>query len=461
MRNLNYKIILVSLLAVMLTFQSCQIDEDLNDNPAQPSEVPLRNILPTLCVSLAYSTSGEAFRWSGIFSRHLEGINAQHEAYWRYVVTELDADDVWTPLYTNALNNASILIDQAREENAPVYAGIAQVIMAYSYNILTDLHGDIPVSQALQAANGVIKPQYDNQEVIYNVLLPELLDNAIADLSASGDPGKTPGADDLFFGGDVQKWIDAANSLKVRLAIQQSKVTPSAYDDALNLLPSAISNADGDFQFQFNSARNEVHPNSAFIQSGRAGNIKMDSVFIAQFETSDTRQPFLINDDFELGTTVGNFTKPTGIGIIMSYIELKMIEAEAHLMGSGADETSAKSALDEGVSASFQKITGTPTPTDYQTALDDAWNNATTLEDKLVVVMEEKYIACYGMGITAWNDWRRTNLPAFIVPPTTAASEFTPRSLPYPQNERLLNGENLSEVTNEPTNLLRRNWWDQ
>ena len=91
-----------------------------------------------------------------------------------------------------------------------------------------------------------------------------------------------------------------------------------------------------------------------------------------------------------------------------------------------------------GITASMQEVgVAAVDITNYLTA------NGTlsgTNANKLRQIIEEKYIALFGVTIEPWNDWRRTGYPALSIP-ANAESGVTavPRTLFYPQSEIDLN----------------------
>lgn len=99
---------------------------------------------------------------------------------------------------------------------------IARIVRAYTFQRLTDLHGDIPYFEAGNAAEFAY-PKYDTQEAIYDDLLKEL-DEAQAALGSGTAPMQ---AHDVYYSGDVSKWKKFANSLLLRTAMRLSKVNPS------------------------------------------------------------------------------------------------------------------------------------------------------------------------------------------------------------------------------------------
>ncbi len=436
---------------------------DTNINPAQPEEVAMSALLPNAEVSLSWAIGGEFVRMGGLLMQQFEGINAQQEDNYQYLIREADTDGVWQRTYFNALTSSDQIIRQAIEADAPHYQGVAQVMMAYGISVLADAFGDVPYSDAFGAIDGNFAPQYDSQEDLYGTILPALISDAISNLSETTSIGGSPSTDDLIFGGNLDNWIAAANSLRVRLAIQTSKRNgDAAYTDALSFLPNAISDNSGDFEMIFGNSGNEVNPQFQFSQD-RAGNIRMDATFATKFIASDTREPLIINPDFETGEeNSGYYSVSASPVILMSYVELKFIEAEAELMQSASDLAASKSALDAAVEASFLKITNTTTPVAYQADLDSRWAAATTNSERLEILIDEKFIGCYSHGIISWNDYRRTGLPV-LTPNPQGQNAFNangeiPRRLPYPQEERLLNLDNLPIKT---PNLQTRFWWDQ
>ena len=121
--------------------------------------------------------------------------------------------------------------DPANQQNYQ----IARIIRAYTFQRLTDLHGDIPYSEAGQPAEYPY-PKYDTQKDIYMDLLKEL-DEAQA---ALGSGIASLGKQELFYNGDVAKLKKFANSLMLRVAMRLTKV-----DDATAKTYAAKAFANG------------------------------------------------------------------------------------------------------------------------------------------------------------------------------------------------------------------------
>ncbi len=101
------------------------------------------------------------------------------------------------------------------------FKAIAKIMKAYVYQYLVDVYGNVPYTQALKTDEGILKPEYDNQQTIYEDLVLQL--DAAMDLitDAPGDANEV-GDYDIIFDGDMDLWWKFANTLKLRLLLNQS-----------------------------------------------------------------------------------------------------------------------------------------------------------------------------------------------------------------------------------------------
>ena len=131
----------------------------------------------------------------------------------------------------------------ARARGDSIWLGIAKIWEALTIGTASDMWGDIPYSEA------GVKPQpvLDNRFVILNAL-QTLLGEAIAELGNGSGAG--PGGNDLVFGGDPDKWIAAAWTLKARYYMHtaESLGTP-AYQNAITAALNGISDPTGASDF--------------------------------------------------------------------------------------------------------------------------------------------------------------------------------------------------------------------
>jgi len=83
------------------------------------------------------------------------------------------------------------------------------------------------------------------------------------------------------------------------------------------------------------------------------------------------------------------------------------------------------------------------------TYISDNYGTSVTMDD----IMTEKYISM-NTSPEAFNDWRRTGIPALT--PITGAE--VPRRLPYSEAEQFANGNIPSPAQ---ISIFDRVWWDQ
>ena len=136
---------------------------------------------------------------------------------------------------------------------------------------------------------------------------------------------------------------------------------------------------------------------------------------------------------------------------LLTYSEYNFIRAEAAVYGAPGD---AETFFKEGITASM-KSAGV---SDANIALYLAAKGTLTgtESEKIKRIIEEKYIASYGVMMEPWTDWRRTGFPA-ISKVNNAVTTDIPRSLPYPQSEIDLNPNSPGQKPD----LLVRVFWDK
>ena len=226
-------------LAMIVILSSCKKDFlDINTDPNNPTDAPIDLLLPT-----AERTLGDALAMG---SGDNGGLSQILEVYVHRITTREEADQygaqgnefftslAWPKFYSSSpppgaseplhgiLQNLDEIIKKSTEDNNLYYRGIAKVLKAYTFSQLVDAFGDVPFSEANKLddpENSIIYPKFDDDAEIYPQLLV-MLDEALADLgSADGGPLQ-PGDDDVIYGGDIELWMKAANTIKLKLYTQ-------------------------------------------------------------------------------------------------------------------------------------------------------------------------------------------------------------------------------------------------
>lgn len=456
-KNKIKNLVLVLSLLLMVTSCSDWIDHDLNVDPDAPADVPMNLLLPAIQQSMGYNLIGNnTVRSNNIWMQHFDGTERQSFTEARYQLTPADVNNAWSSIYSEMLMNSKLIIQKAQIEGSesPNFAGVSQVLMATTLGISTDLFGSMPYSDALNGTDNVLKPVYDSQEAIYGSIFA-LLNDALVNLNNSSNVYDVSG--DVCYDGDIDKWIKAANSIKARHALQLSNVNGnSAYTDALAALANGFTSNGDDFFVPWESANH----NPLFQFMEQRGDIRMGATLVNMMANNgdDPRLPFYAEEDGD-----GNYTgseagsenttasvpgsyaaNETSNSYLMTYAELKFIEAEALFMLS---QSGAQEAYEEAVAASVLRVTGDAN-SDW---LDDNINGVTVT---LQLIIEQKYIDGFATN-QPYADYRRTGFPVLNIASGAVLSSI-PTRFPYAQDEIDYNTENVPSVT-----ISDKLWWDQ
>ncbi len=206
---------------------------DINTDPNNPTKVSLKQLLPAAEQGLAYAMgfTNDA--------RGARGLTEVLSVYVHQIVvresqdqygasgSQFDINGAWSdfysaqgvsglPDYIGMLENVEVLISQATAGGHRHYAGIGKLLKAYGYSQFVDAFADIPFSEANKfAKDGLRYPKFDKGADIYPQLFT-LIDDAIGDLQ-SGSSALEPETDDIFYGGNIARWIALGKSLKLKL----------------------------------------------------------------------------------------------------------------------------------------------------------------------------------------------------------------------------------------------------
>lgn len=162
--------------------------------------------------------------------------------------------------YYEALNNARTIQELAEEdENYMFHSGMSRLLMGYLTVTMVDYVGQIPYSEAVQPSE-FPDPTVDGGAELYNFVLSEI-DQAKSEIENAPRAVST----DLFYGGDKEKWISFANSLRLRMLIQSrlasGELGISDLQGEINSLLSQeiIDSNSEDFQYSYS---NVIQPES-------------------------------------------------------------------------------------------------------------------------------------------------------------------------------------------------------
>lgn len=132
-----------------------------------------------------------------------------------YTVGSDAGGEVWRMVYWNQGMNLENLINQSMEAEDWTLAGIGYAMKAFSWDLLTKLHGEVPMRDAY--VPGLLSHDYDYQSEVYTQVR-EWAYTAIELLERTDNRnyGSTISDNDFIYAGDREKWIKFAYAVIVR-----------------------------------------------------------------------------------------------------------------------------------------------------------------------------------------------------------------------------------------------------
>src|SRR5688572_18117326 len=269
------------LLAAMIIFSAC---EDLSNVNINENGVPQSAANPNLLMPTVMQGAANSYLDLGIMDlagtmQHTQktGWYSAHNSYdW--------APRDWSPWYGYERSN-KLVYERAVELNWPFHQGVALTMRSFIYGTLTDLYGDVPYTEAVKAADGILQPTFDTQDIVYTGIIEDL--KAASALFATGDVTGINAAYDVFYGGDMEKWQKFANSLILRYAMRISDKNASAAKSLIEEIYSSgiyISDASDDATMAFvganasNAFPTSVTDDGTKFRNARACNTLLDNL---------------------------------------------------------------------------------------------------------------------------------------------------------------------------------------
>ncbi len=502
MKNLfNRNYLWVAVLA-MASFSCQDTLLDINENPNNPTEASIDNLLPGAQAAAAFWTTRDIEEHASIFVNHYYRLApSQHS------IDGSQIDNDWNGLYAASLKELQAIIDDGTAAGQWGHVGIAKVHKAHLFAYMVDVFGDVPFTEALQGETNP-NPVFDNGESIYPSLI-EMLDDAKADLDSAITQGLPAVATDLVYGGNFGDWQKAANTLLLKLWVTQRLVDPAGATSAINALiaeDDLIDSNSDNFVFSFASGTNPNNQHPIYQQEFKGAGAKtkyMNNYFMYKLlSKDDPRRNYYVYKQGSLGDLTFELTPcntrtdceywnllsadpandgyigrdmgdPSGIpgdnsirstwgvypvggsyddgrqteqtlgrgangaGVapwVTSAMRAFMLAESALTLGTTGD---AAGLLEEAIYESMSWVygwsaaSGDPNSPSFNgtfSSADSAYVNArladyaaaSTDNQRLNVIIEEKFFSQFGNGYESYNDFRRTgmplDMPASLVP---------------------------------------------
>lgn len=475
---------ILGVFTILFLFTACTTDfESINTNPNAPVSVQPELLLRQVIYNYGDEMSYEGFVAGNLLGQYFTMID--FNLFDRHSLTEPQfGGNPWPLMYRNLRDNEIMLASARSNEAFSVYEGPALVLKAYMAAALTDIYGDVPYSEALQGASGIVTPKYDMQEKIYlqDGGILDNLDQGISLLENYSGAIRLEG--DILFGGDLQGWIRFAQSLRIKYLMRISdRVALSASLQAIYDSGNYITSNAGNAAFDFTDSQ----PNNFRMANLRAGDFNlfilsktMEDIF-KNLEDPRLRVFFRsIGDDFTgtvfVGLPNGPDASQTSISVsdyslsgrifreetsgldanFMTAWETYFLLAEA--AEKGLINADAQALYEEGVRLAFE-YWNTDMPDTYLSSGLAAYGQ--NGQDKIEQIITQKWIANIINGYEGWTEYRRTGYPALQPVSSSLNDGLIPVRMPYPTDEAALNKDNFDAATATNDNSVNaRVWWD-
>jgi len=471
---------------------------DVNENPNKPGSVT-----PNLVLSTGLNRTAAAVTTT------LNQIGSVWVGYWapatdylwymdnkQYNVTSNFGTAVWETTY-DILNDFQSLQNAAASSNMNYYQGIAMIMKAMNFQIVVDAYNNVPYSEALKGTE-VIRPKYDEGQVIYDDLLKQL-DAAIALIKSAPATEAKPGAEDIYFAGNMTNWVKFANTLKLRLLLRQSEIASKTgfiqaeiakiVAEGSGFITTGVFASPG-----YSSSTGKMNPFWEGYYANAAGSATSNykatrpTVYILdQYKNAnDPRMEVMyakakgIYKGVELGRATGDsqaalykssetspFLPNAGIlksatqkAVIMLPSESSFLQAEAVARGWMTGD--AKALYQQGIKESFEYLgvanAAAAAATYYGQAINKVGYDAST--NKVEAIIYQKWLSLNSIsGWEAWNDFRRTKFPSDNPISLDPIKPIHPKRLVYPSSEYGRNAEEVEKQGNIDT-FTSKIFWD-
>ena len=490
------------MLAFGLLTVGCSDDfYDVNNNPNDPS-ISTPNL--TLPVAQEYfaTLNGTTMTYMGnmfVYNWSKPSNWSANQDYFRYNITNSFNTGIFEGSYVNILKNLTYIenyVDETGSVDYSAYHVIAATMKAFQYQLLVDIYGDIPYTEANKRSDNPT-PAYDDAATIYKDLIDKL--TAAAQL-ANNLPGnaENPGSQDIIFGGDMEKWGQFANTVKLRMLVRLSNTGQDAYikeevakinQNGLGYITEDVASNPG-----YSAAMEEQQSPfyGYFFKINDSQEDRNDFTVASDYtidylnSTNDPRLYYLYKEaanggyagsyqavDLPGSGFTSNDLSKVGVGllknsnqdqIIMSLAEALFIQAEAaqrgYITGANPQElyeagiTSHFSYLYSGLEEDNDPIDGDDPEADAETYYSQNIENVgwASSSNKIEAILTQKWIALNGIAsIESWIDLTRTGFPENLPIPVDAAAsgKSRPVRLLIPNSEQSRNSENAPKQTSD------------
>jgi hypothetical protein len=490
------KKIAIFLTTFAVVFASCSdfldVNKDPNNAPTNTPALALPAGIASAGARLVTNYNIMGGMWVQYWAQN-NGSN-QYKNFDAYIVQQSTLNPDFNELYSGSLQDLQFARNESKKQGDWNLYLMSTVMQSYVYQMLVDIYDEIPFDEALQG-NLVQHPHFRPGQEVYDSLIVRI-DEALGkdfDATTNTDPGKQ----DLLFHGDVDRWVQFANTLKLKIYLRQIYARPAVAQSGIAALYAGGANflTTSANMSQFDNVENKSNPlyeaDRRKLNTGE--NIKASKTFMDFLEANDDtlRRAKLFTEPKKgfRGIEQGNFGASTveivpndiSTAIIgatdtlyfMSVPEILFLQAEVAARGMGPGTGAAQGLYEAAIQAAFARLGIATGAEDYYEAGGPYEYPNGTEEENLKAIAVQKWIALAGIeGLEAFFERNRLGYPEFTDFSYDDA-EYVPGDLVYPiggvtglgnRPKRLLFPEterNRNPNTPDQVPITTKVWWDK
>lgn len=510
------------LFALSMSLFSCSKDfNEVNTDPIGKSKTTANQLLAPALVNVLSANMVRNRNFNNELMQVTVDLGDSEGKVFRYDIRRNVADytwNIWYPELTN-LKNIWTIASQPESLNKS-YQAISLITEAWVSQLLTDVYGDVPYSQANKGKEGIIEPIFDKQKDIYLDLFKKLEDANT--LLSSGDAIIATG--DPVYQGDITKWRRFGNSLYLRLLLRVSGKTEVSAQVVSKIKEMIDTNPT-----KYPIMQNNTHTAKILWNGTNSSSAVYSSPFMINVRAVDFRTPaicaFFIdnlwnwqdprivtsfgkNGISRLGIAPGSIgfagvpsgydagssiqrqayfysdattNNPTTLqtdpytGIIMNVAEVDFILAEAAAKGwiNGTGESYYYKGIADAINYWLPNVLinpNDPAVKDYAVKADIDWENSLPLNtttpgtaSKMELIMLQKYYANFLVDFQQWFEYRRTGHPFLPKGTGLVNGGKMPARLNYPSISQSTNPTNYKNAvaTQGTDDINTLVWWQK
>ena len=284
-----YKYLLMTVVASSTMFYSCdtlEMEDLASPNSLSPELADADLLLNN--IQLSYLGAMQDMQYNGAALGRIQNMSGRN--YYNNFGSGT-VSGAWGSLYSGMMPDIAVIEGLNTDGLLDFHMGISKIMQAHVIMGLVDSLGDIPWSEAVNPAE-YPSPTVDDGETVYAAAVAMLGE-------AAGYLGTSGGGDDLFYGGDISKWVKLHNTLLMR-----ANLTTGNYAAAL-AQTNVIESAADDFQFNYGTQELQPdtrHPNYSSDYTTSGANIYQSSWLMGHMAGSFDDHRALYFDNWQPGT---------------------------------------------------------------------------------------------------------------------------------------------------------------